>query len=462
MKKSLLAVAAMTAFAGAAQAQSSVTVYGILDVGFVGSAYNGTTPISPNTANTNNATTGALGGATLKQSTAGFGQSAESTSRIGFKGTEDLGGGTQAIFTMELGLSPMSNGASASSPAVASTAVSQPAVFGQINRQTFVGLHKDGVGAGTVGTQYMPVFDVQSQTDAAGNNNLVGNAVYSGALQSGTGSFNQGLSAYAGGAANQSLNALSGAYTTRASNALKFQSDRISGLQGELFYAQTNQNTTATGAPFSGVSGADAVVSLTTIGSQTAAVTASSPGGTNNNTAWGLNADYVWNKLRVVAAYQNLKSYDPAAAATYKTSSPTIAGGTANSFGLNSSFSTTYAAATYDFGIVKGYAQYITSKMFNVNNSVYGSSRSAYQLGARSQLTPTISVYATYGLGKSSYYNAGSAYANFRTAQLGSDYNLSKRTNLYVAYGSTNQSSDNAGTPGTSAMNYAAGIRHTF
>ena len=30
MKKSLLAVAAMTAFAGAAQAQSSVTVYGCL------------------------------------------------------------------------------------------------------------------------------------------------------------------------------------------------------------------------------------------------------------------------------------------------------------------------------------------------------------------------------------------------------------------------------------------------
>lgn len=34
MKKSLLALAAMGAFVGAAQAQSSVTVYGILDVGF--------------------------------------------------------------------------------------------------------------------------------------------------------------------------------------------------------------------------------------------------------------------------------------------------------------------------------------------------------------------------------------------------------------------------------------------
>ena len=69
-------------------------------------------------------------------------------------------------------------------------------------------------------------------------------------------------------------------------------------------------------------------------------------------------------------------------------------------------------------------------------------------------------------MGKSSYYQAGTAYANFRTAQLGTDYYLSKRTNLYVAYGSNNQSSN--GSTGatfvtsTSGMNYAAGIRHTF
>jgi predicted porin len=38
MKKSLFAVAAATAFTGAAQAQSSVTVYGILDAGYQGSS----------------------------------------------------------------------------------------------------------------------------------------------------------------------------------------------------------------------------------------------------------------------------------------------------------------------------------------------------------------------------------------------------------------------------------------
>ena len=431
MKKSLLAVAAMTAFAGAAQAQSSVTVYGILDVGFVGSNYIGTS--TTNNAATTNGNTSSVGSLTQKQSAAGFGQSAESTSRLGFKGSEDLGGGMSAVFTMELGLSPDSNGASFSS----ATNLSQPAVFGQINRQTFVGLKKNGLGTATIGTQYTPLFDVQSITDAAGNNNLLGNAVYSGTLQSSSGTFNNGQGPYTTTTAG--LNATTSAYTSRVSNAMKFQTDRFSGLQGQLFYAQTNVNQTATGA-------ADA-----------------SNGGANNSTAWGLNADYIWKKLQVVAATQNIKSYDPAALTT----AIAFAGGTANSFGTNVSDQQTYGAATYDFGILKAYGQYITRRITSQIDS-QSTSRSAYQLGVKSQLTPVISAYATMGLGKSQYYGTGNlGNNNFRTFQIGSDYNLSKRTNLYVAYGSYNQSSAggttvNASNTGISGGNYAVGVRHTF
>ena len=71
MKKSLLAVAAMTAFAGAAQAQSSVTVYGILDVGFVGSHYNGTSGTAGSVNNVGSAS--AVGGPTVNAGSAGFG-----------------------------------------------------------------------------------------------------------------------------------------------------------------------------------------------------------------------------------------------------------------------------------------------------------------------------------------------------------------------------------------------------
>jgi predicted porin len=456
MKKSLLAVAAMTAFAGAAQAQSSVTVYGILDVGYVGSNYSGTS-ITANAANTNNAA--AVGAVGIKQNTAGFGQSAESTSRIGFKGNEDLGGGMSAVFTLELGLSPNSSGAATSgapansattATALNSTLVSTPAVFGQINRQAFVGLKKNGLGTVTIGTQYTPMFDVQSATDAAGNNNLVGNAVYSGNLQASTGSFNMGSAPYGGAVANQSLNVDTGAYTTRTSNALKLQSDRFSGFAGQLFYAQANQNTTQTGANFA----------------------AGTTGGTNNNTAWGLNADYVWNKLQVVAAYQNIKNQDvgpvSATGAAYAVTTTAYAAGTADSFGTNSTDNQTYAAATYDFGILKAYYQFVTRKVTSTFDGSYSTKRTGNQIGVKSQLTPVISAYATYGMTNAAYFGQGLPAANGRTFQVGVDYFLSKRTNLYVAGGAVNQSSNGStsaattGATGVSANNYAVGVRHTF
>ncbi|HEY1101790.1 MAG TPA: porin [Burkholderiaceae bacterium] len=79
MKKSLVALAVMAA-AGAAYAQSSVTLYGILDVGYT---RNG----------------GSLASASgLSNSTNGLG------SRLGFRGVEDLGGGLKAGFVLETGV----------------------------------------------------------------------------------------------------------------------------------------------------------------------------------------------------------------------------------------------------------------------------------------------------------------------------------------------------------------------
>lgn len=79
MKKSLVALAVMAA-AGAASAQSSVTIYGILDVGF--------TRNGGNVAHSQG----------LSNSTNGLG------SRLGFRGVEDLGGGLKAGFVLETGV----------------------------------------------------------------------------------------------------------------------------------------------------------------------------------------------------------------------------------------------------------------------------------------------------------------------------------------------------------------------
>jgi predicted porin len=79
MKKSLLALAVLTAVTGVASAQSSVTIYGKVDLGLVldsGSAQGKSIRLD----------SGVTGG-----------------SRIGFKGVEDLGGGMKAAFQLETG-----------------------------------------------------------------------------------------------------------------------------------------------------------------------------------------------------------------------------------------------------------------------------------------------------------------------------------------------------------------------
>jgi predicted porin len=79
MKKSLLALAALTAFAGVASAQSSVTLFGVVDLAATKSM-----PIRERSLMTTDG---------------------NSSSRLGFRGVEDLGGGLKAGFWLEGALS---------------------------------------------------------------------------------------------------------------------------------------------------------------------------------------------------------------------------------------------------------------------------------------------------------------------------------------------------------------------
>ena len=84
MKKSVLALAALGAFAGAASAQSSVTMFGVVD-------------LNVQTVSNN-------------ERTYSMGTDGMASSRLGFRGTEDLGGGLKAGFWLEMGLSPDTGG----------------------------------------------------------------------------------------------------------------------------------------------------------------------------------------------------------------------------------------------------------------------------------------------------------------------------------------------------------------
>ena len=421
MKKSLLAVAAIGAFASAAQAQSSVTVYGIMDVGYVGG--NTRTAVG-GTTNTVTKTTGNQ-----------FSGSAESTSRLGFKGTEDLGGGTSAFFTIELGLAPSDSTSGFKNSATT------------MNRQSFAGLKKNGIGDFAIGTQYTLVQNSVAATDAAGTNNILGDMIYT----SGTGVGNTSdanLGGNLGYAAGQS-------YTIRAQNALTVNTATFAGFTGHGLLIMNNSNTNQT--MLSGTNGYT--------------------GGTNNQNGWGLGVDYTWNKLFVTAAVQQLTAKQ---AYNLNGQSPTAAGynfnvfggGQASSLGTNVKDNQYYVGATYDFGILKAYAQYISRKATLDQNTGFYAKRTGEQIGVRSFITPTIEAWAQGGLGKMTAYGSTNPAANLTSWQVGSNYYLSKRTNLYAIYGQVGTSNVAYSGTGTNvanqnpssfnASNYAVGVRHTF
>lgn len=387
MKKSLLAVAAIGAFASAAQAQSSVTVYGIMDVGFAG-------------------TTSRYGN-TKTNTTSFSGAGSETSSRLGFKGNEDLGGGTAAFFTAEFQLYPTD------------ASLSGNTNQGLFNRQSFVGLSKKGIGQAAIGTQYTPIHTAVGRTDPGQTNNMHGNVIYS-------------VSSATGNAQTTT------AYTVRYNNALTLQTDRFAGLQANAIYANSNSDSTGQ------------VV--------------------GNNEALGLGVNYVWQKLNVDAAYQTSKNTTYTAAGTQTAAALPVsaaAGVVVNPFGTSLSQTQQYYAATYDFGILKAYAQYINAKyVSNLNSDMY-IQRTAQQIGVRSFVTPTIEAWASGGSGSLNAANlnvltsTSKATQNFTGYQLGANYLLSKRTNLYAIYGSTQVSSSSI-NHSEGASSYGVGVRHTF
>ncbi len=122
---------AMLGTAGAAHAQSSVTLYGLIDesIQYVHNVATGNPATNSN----------------LWQLAAGNLQG----SRFGLKGTEDLGGGLKAIFQLENGFNP-NNGKMG-------TYNGTSALFG---RQAYVGLTGDAWGTVTAGRQYDPLVDL--------------------------------------------------------------------------------------------------------------------------------------------------------------------------------------------------------------------------------------------------------------------------------------------------------------
>ena len=145
MQKKLIALAVAGLVSGAAFAQSNVTVYGIVDAGFVNSSgdRSGT---NQGSANYSGIDSGIWAG-----------------SRIGFKGEEGLGNGLKAIFTLEYYIAPDINSGlgSATDPDGAGATTSS-------SRQTFVGLNSAKLGTVALGRQYAPGYAFSVRNDPQG------------------------------------------------------------------------------------------------------------------------------------------------------------------------------------------------------------------------------------------------------------------------------------------------------
>ncbi|MES2742819.1 MAG: porin [Pseudomonadota bacterium] len=175
MKKTLISLAVLAAASNVAFAQSSVTIYGTVDAGIVSERG---------------------GNASVTKISSGVG----SASRLGFRGTEDLGSGLSAVFVLEGGIL-VDTGASDVAGSIA-------------NRQSFVGLKSATAGSLTLGRQYTPWYNTITQVAdpfAAG---------------------------YAGSAKN--LMGASGS-NVRTSNSLVYATPSYQGFNGEVSYSLGEQ-----------------------------------------------------------------------------------------------------------------------------------------------------------------------------------------------------------------------------
>lgn len=199
MKKSLIALAVLAA-SGAAMAQSSVTIYGIADA-YVGvdttkktSAANGETKINQ----------GVVNGSGL------------SSSRWGLKGSEDLGGGLSAVFTLESGFD-ISTGTLANTTGQKDAAASGSTLFG---RTASVGL-KGNFGEARLGRQYTAYDDIRSAFNNVYDSNT-----------------------FATTSAVWASPSIAG-YSNRVNNAVSYRSPEFSGFSGAVVYGFGEDKTTA-------------------------------------------------------------------------------------------------------------------------------------------------------------------------------------------------------------------------
>jgi len=434
MKKSLIALAALAAV-GAASAQSSVTLYGVIDVGY--GAHTTTTRDSTGTIKSSGVMDGANAG-----------------NRIGFRGTEDLGGGLKANFVIEQGIN-VTNGAmfvqragatghqiDGFSAAGSATALSGAAgAYGTgTNRQAYVGLESD-MGALRIGYQYTALYELAT---------LAGYAVGS-----------EGVP----GADKAHLHGQAGVGGTRANMIQYISPSLFGGLTARVQY------------------GANA-------GRENIETTVARSNGLTTDTArrLALMLQYANGPVSVAAAYTNLRlqtanninGVQQQVGATTSIFNVVTAAAGDPLTGLARGANMFQLGGSYDFGVAKLGGTFNRGKNGGAATSAvvgvagFNSDYKAYQVGVTVPFGAIVPFIA-YGRATTDSNNPNGVPAvgavaatgrteDYRQTQVGVRYSLSKRTTAYAFYGQTINNS--AAITGNASFyrdtKTVVGVQHSF
>ena len=381
MKKTLLAAALLAGFAGAAQAETSVTLYGIIDIGVGYQSIRG--------------------GGFDKESKVGLVNGVQNGSRWGLRGTEDLGDGLRAVFTLESGFNS-SNGNSAQGGRL----------FG---RQATVGLASNAWGQ----------LDFGRQTNIASK--------FFGSIDP----FGEGFNLANIGTAFSSSN------TTRYDNMVLYQTPVFSGFQAGAGYSfnvddnssnqtgfRTNENQRAITTGLRYVNGPiNLAAAYDQLNRSAADITGTNTG--DRIRAWLVGGSYDFEVVKLALAYGQTRD------------------GWIQASGIVGPWSSSAPA---------GLPGNLTSNAYRDGLKV-----SSYMVGLSAPIGGSTSVFGSWlrmDPNNDSFYVGDTGNdATTNVFSLGMTYDLSKRTNLYAA---GTYAKDYAFVDGLKSTLVSVGVRHRF
>ncbi|WP_050465343.1 porin [Herbaspirillum autotrophicum] len=402
MRKSLLALAVIGSFASVAHAQSSVTIYGIIDASV---SYNSkvATGVGAATGNRAGIDSGAING-----------------SRIGFKGSEDLGGGLKALFNLENGFNVDT-----------ATAAQNGQLFG---RTATLGL-SGNFGTVLLGRQKDFLDDLAANTSVADFGGLISN-VHAKDLDRTNGE--------------------------RVNNSIRYNTPNVNGFYGSLIYGFGEQaGSTSTGQSY-GIGGAYAngpfniglayfqAKKASSAAGAAAASDVNSSNATTCSNAVGSAGDTCLKTWTLAAAYQLGAAKLHGSWSQVKL--PLAQSGASSSFSAASAASFVADAATQQFAVG------------GINND----KTNIIDVGVNYALSPALSLIGSVQLARVNFVNADNG--KMTQVNLGAKYALSKRTTLYGVYRNLRASDmyspgvNSTSTPGADNSQNALniGMIHTF